>query len=333
MDDSEDYDNTIEFIGTIEFITVKEENIEEITKEHHQEKKRENVEDDEVNAVYIKSEEVYVNHENTVSEFKSLEKVERNGLDVLMCEDEDPLLPLPFVAKDLGNNCSPNDEVLQETVKEVRHKKVNAKKLFSCEVCEKKFTLQSNLIIHKRVHTKEKPYVCEVCRKAFSEKGNLLKHIENTYKRKSHINYSVTLYKDNCISTDINMVLKEYTTLLELQYIKISHFEDLTGMYTISVRETQSMCSDFERFKGSGCYLVSSLIPNYSDLNWFKFLTSLKYSIQFRVEPQSPDPCDVSDTFADAGRCTAFLYAFEIPGPLFAIILSLESLDFRRLRY
>ncbi|XP_063597064.1 uncharacterized protein LOC134773755 [Penaeus indicus] len=99
MDDSEEYDNTIEFIA------VKEENIEEITEENHQVKKREIVEDDgEVNAVFIKTEEVNTNHESTVSEFKSLGKAERNGLDVLMCEDEDPLQPLPFVAKDLGNN-------------------------------------------------------------------------------------------------------------------------------------------------------------------------------------------------------------------------------------
>ena len=48
---------------------------------------------------------------------------------------------------------------------------------FYCDVCKKKFKFKSQLTIHNRVHTGEKPYKCEVCDRSCSRKGDLNRHM------------------------------------------------------------------------------------------------------------------------------------------------------------
>lgn len=48
----------------------------------------------------------------------------------------------------------------------------------SCEFCGKKFRFQSNLIVHKRAHTGEKPYKCTVCDHACAQSSKLKRHMK-----------------------------------------------------------------------------------------------------------------------------------------------------------
>ena len=43
-------------------------------------------------------------------------------------------------------------------------------------VYKKAFSQLDNLILHQRVHSRERPYACGVCNKGFSRQGTLTKH-------------------------------------------------------------------------------------------------------------------------------------------------------------
>ncbi|XP_061895003.1 zinc finger protein 2-like isoform X2 [Entelurus aequoreus] len=50
-------------------------------------------------------------------------------------------------------------------------------KPFSCSVCTKRFSLKQNMILHMRTHTGEKPFSCSVCDKRFSLNQNMMLHM------------------------------------------------------------------------------------------------------------------------------------------------------------
>ncbi|XP_056914825.1 BAF chromatin remodeling complex subunit BCL11B a [Takifugu flavidus] len=70
-------------------------------------------------------------------------------------------------------------------------------KVKSCEFCGKTFKFQSNLVVHRRSHTGEKPYKCQLCDHACSQASKLKRHM----KTHMHKPGSLTGRSDDGLST------------------------------------------------------------------------------------------------------------------------------------
>ncbi|UJR08877.1 hypothetical protein I4U23_013132 [Adineta vaga] len=85
-----------------------------------------------------------------------------------------------FMAKQLGNlkkyQCGLCEKVVTNIQIHVRRHTND--KPYPCTYCEKRFTNSGDLQIHVRIHTGEKPYACPLCLKSYRTIGNFNSHVK-----------------------------------------------------------------------------------------------------------------------------------------------------------
>ena len=85
----------------------------------------------------------------------------------LRIPDEDEVVFEIFEQKEIRKE-------MTTTTKGVKRKKTQQ---HECDVCEKVFGYPSQLAVHMRIHTNEKPYECDVCEKRFRTSSDLKRHM------------------------------------------------------------------------------------------------------------------------------------------------------------
>ncbi|MBN3320331.1 BC11A protein, partial [Atractosteus spatula] len=96
--------------------------------------------------------------------------------------------PLPAMQSPSGSQSTPSQQQQQQQT---------PLKTKSCEFCGKTFKFQSNLIVHRRSHTGEKPYKCHLCDHACTQASKLKRHM----KTHMHKSSPMTVKSDDGLST------------------------------------------------------------------------------------------------------------------------------------
>ena len=68
--------------------------------------------------------------------------------------------------------CSKNFKCKSQLI--IHERTLTSEKPYECIVCERRFSRKYTLLTHERTHTGEKPYECNVCGKKFSHNSSLL---------------------------------------------------------------------------------------------------------------------------------------------------------------
>jgi len=152
---------------------------------------------------------------------------------------------------------------------------------FVCQVCQKAFTSKNNLKMHLEAHSSEKPFVCDTCGQAFGRKAYLRAHNKQVHNVGNPANYSCQLCN-----------IKFVTLMGYDKHMKIHMEED----------PYCELCN--KKFKTKKKLYAHKTYVHSTEASYqcatcgskFKTKTYLKYHEYFHLpESERPFPCDQCD--------------------------------------
>uniref|UniRef100_A0A914R0D5 C2H2-type domain-containing protein n=1 Tax=Parascaris equorum TaxID=6256 RepID=A0A914R0D5_PAREQ len=82
----------------------------------------------------------------------------------------------------------------------------NRRRLVCCSICGKAFGKCSDLVRHYRIHSGCRPFSCNRCEKSFSLKSSLKLHLENHVREDSTDNYYTSARCPVCMKQELTQV-------------------------------------------------------------------------------------------------------------------------------
>ncbi|XP_059047313.1 zinc finger protein 235-like [Achroia grisella] len=124
---------------------------------------------------------------------------------LIACDDS-----LPYPCELCGVGFLTNKELAEHA--SIIHVK---QKPFECTICRKRFTQQSGVQQHMRMHTGDRPFPCTFCPKAFTQKSGLDQHIRIHTKVKPY--RCVICSKSFCQSVHLKQHMRTHTNVSPFQ--------------------------------------------------------------------------------------------------------------------
>ncbi|KAM9722971.1 uncharacterized protein ACNS7B_018516 isoform 2-T2 [Menidia menidia] len=106
-----------------------------------------------------------------------------------------------------------NSEANSDAITDVTYTKKGGKTLLKCGYCGRLFRFLSQFVIHRRIHTGERPFKCAECGKAFSKNSNLNLHLK--VHRKNSMYQKCPFCKTKLLRTEYASHLKLHTHELD----------------------------------------------------------------------------------------------------------------------